>query len=346
MPAKDAWPEADRQWISDYVNESWRQEVPPDLVIKREDELLRALREDGRPARDLFGPPGELARADAEDLDLSEGRGRDTDDNPREARGWVSGIGFGLTALGIVAGGYAIFGGRGPVDLTRGNVVIGLTILVFTSVGFVLYGLWDAGRFRAAVVALAVGVLAVLGGVALGFAKGSDTIVVSGLPRWALAAAMVAPGVLLLLLARLLPQSALRRSAADAEDPAERRRAWMRHFDGTLKTRLVPPSARAHAMRDMRGEMDSLEPTADPYRELGDPRALARRVSRGDDTSTLLRFFGGLALGLLIPVGYLLRFPLRTPVDWWSIVLLVLALLVTFWVLRTAWRERPWKDVE
>lgn len=179
----------------------------------------------------------------------------------------------------------------------------------------------------------AVGAVA-LAGVAAAASLGPGPVAAREVPVPLLGLALLAPGVLILVVAGRMPQQALRERWDDAD--------WLRRFRGGLRTRLVAATtAQGHVVEV---EQAMASGTSSAFTEFGHPLVLAREIADADRTarsprwwvSTVARTSTPLVIeALVLSTGTYAA--LTIPV----VGVLLLSAIVS---LIIGWSKRPWAN--
>jgi len=324
------WPEQDQKWVARYRTAIAGKHVPAAVLERREAELLDAVRAAGLPAAEVFGSAADLAEEDATELATTEEAVRASEGGGlRAALLEVGGTLTGLAAVAVVS---MTFRHGWSVDVeVAAALVAGSVAAVF--VGWVVgRSLFSAGR-PAWMAGVLLGVSAVAAaGIAAAASTGPDRVVASDVPVLALGAGLLAPGVVVLVVAGRLPQQTLRQDWGDDE--------WLRRFRGGLASRLVPrATARAHVAEVQQQVASSGVPA---HVEFGHPLVLARDVAGADRTARARRWWTATVAGTGAPlvIGVLVLVN-----DGWGALTVPLgAVLLVVGLSRpvVAWGRRPW----
>lgn len=325
-----AWPVGDQKWVARYRTSMSGKRVPAFSLDERERELLAAVREAEVPAVALFGDADALAAEDAAELATADEAVRTSLGGGLrpalwEVGGTLVGIGAVVVILMIIRHGWS-------VDMDTAPALVGASMLV-VFVGWVVgRALFSAGRSASAVGALVAAVAVALAGIASAANLGSGHIAASDVPVPLLAPAMLAPGVIALVVASRMPQQALRDSWDDTE--------WLRRFRGGLRARLTPAAAARGHVAEITHALGSGGTSA--YAEFGHPLTLARELAAADQVARARRWWVSTIAGTgtpLVPAALVVSSQswgtLSIPVA----VALVLAAAV---VLGVRWDDRPW----
>lgn len=327
-----AWPERDRAWVARYRNGTTGKNVPPDVLGARERELLAAVVRAGSPAAELLGDPVELATDDVTELATADEAVRtSTGGGMRPA---LQEVGGALLGLGAVSVALMVVRGGWTADLDVASALVAASVAV-VAVGWVVGRvLFSAGRpLATAGVLVPVGTLALLG-IASAATLGPGHVAASDVPVPLLGAGLLAPGVLVLVSARRMPQQNLRESWDDEE--------WLRRFADGLRTRLVPSrTAREHVAEV---EQTVRAGTGSAFAEFGHPLSLARRLADADRTARARRWWVSTLAGVGAPLAIA---ALVLVMNSWGALTVPVALALLLGALLTAvsrWGDRPWSE--
>ncbi|NMD56776.1 MULTISPECIES: hypothetical protein [Tsukamurella] len=278
--AVDDWPEGDRQWAGEYILGLFRAGVPAGATVTRQTELIAAAEAAGAPAVELFGDPGEAARADAPDLMDADAVAADADEIGLRKTLVYGGVA--LMFMGVIAAIMVVIDGAGAVDVTVGMTVVMVAIVAALLLGIAATNHFRAGRLTSAKVLAVLAVTAVVVGGSQVAWPGRDVILMDGLPRWAAALALLGPGVLAIIVGRMIPERVPQDSWTDEE--------WFDRFRGVLVSKQVSPAAAREHERSLR---DGLAVPA--FEEYGRPDVLALRLASEDPAAPSRRQWWGAA---------------------------------------------------
>ncbi|RDH12889.1 hypothetical protein [Tsukamurella pulmonis] len=278
--ALDDWPERDRRWAARYILCLAKEGVTLEASDARQSELIAAAEAAGAPAADVFGDPDELAAEDAKDFADADVVAMAEDGfGLREALAYA---GVALVFLGAIAGVFVLAkGATDRVDITAGPVVLMVGIAVALVAGSAASMFFSTGRLRAACGWAAVAVVGVLVGGSQVSWSGRHAVLVAGVPRWPIIAALLVPGLLSILLSRAIPE----RSSQDAWTDE----AWFIRFRGVLVSKGVPSVTVREHERSLR---EGLTGTS-AFAEYGRPDALGHRLAAEDPAAAGRRIWWG-----------------------------------------------------
>ncbi|MGJ7442059.1 hypothetical protein [Aquipuribacter sp. MA13-6] len=326
-----AWPAQDQDWVARYRRAVAGRHVPADALEARERELLEAAHEAGVHAAELFGDAVELASEDAAELATVEEAVRTSEGGGlrpalREVGGSLVGVAVIAVLLLAVRGGWR-------VDVGVGAALVAVSVVVVLVGWRVGRALLSAGRPGSTVGGLvAVGALAVAG-VAAAAGIGPDPVALRDVPVPWLGVALLAPGVLALVVADRMPQQVLRDRWDDTE--------WLRRFRGGLRSRLVPAAtARGHVAEVEHALRAGFAPAAV---EFGHPVVLARRLAEADRTARTRRWWVSTVTGTVTPLAVAAAIvALDSGGGVLTAVFVVLLLLSAAVTVVVGWGDRPW----
>lgn len=329
---KQDWPERDQRWLFEYLLAVTQPEVSQEVVERRLAELRAALEEAGEPAETIFGDARTLGRADAAELGTVEEAIRT--EGGSGARSTVTHIGALLTVMGVITAVILLFAAGWTIDITLRT--LGVIVGIFAAgLGLALARvLLVSGRAIACAVAALVGIAVMVGSVAVGFHFADAAPLLRGIPTLLVGFVAVVPGLALLGIARMLPQT-----------PATERwdeKRWMRRFTGALRARGMSGSG----IRDRERELRAAIADAGDVDDYGDPVVLARIIAADEPNAIRRRW-------LLTTIG-LVGFPLLISFaqfagmaedgwSWWSAVIALIALAFGGFMAFGQWSERPGK---
>lgn len=323
------WPSGDQGWAARYQLSMGGSDVPAAALEKREAELLASVLEAGLPAVELFGDAEELAAEDAAEMATVEEAVRSSEGGGLQPAVWLMGmmllsLGAAPTVLTFIRSGWFV-----DVDVASG--VVAATVLLCAVGAIAVHGLFVAGQSRAAVGALVATAVVTVGGIAVAEGMGPGHTAATDFPVLVLGVGCVAPGLILLLVAHLLPQPSLRADWDDAE--------WLRIFRGGLRARLVPGvTARGHVAEIEQAIGSGSESAA---AEFGHPLVLARTLAKDDPVAGVRRWWMSAIGACAIP---LVLAAMNASSRTWGIfsvpIAIVLAIVgVVMMVIK--WRQRP-----
>ena len=330
--ALQGWPEGDRAWVARYRAVLSGGQVPAAARQAREAELLDAVLGSGVPAAELLGDARVAAAEDVAELATTEEAVRVSEGS--SVRRTLRDVGAMLVSIGAAGSVLTFLRNGGSVDVDTGVVVVAVSVLVVFVAWIVVRALFAAGRTVAATGVLAVAGALALAGIALAADLGPGHIAVSGAPTALLALGMLAPGLVVLLIANRMPEPGLREDWDDT--------AWLRRLRGGLRARLVPASTtRAHTTEI---EQTIASGTASAFEEFGHPLVLARELAESDPRSRSRRWWVLVVAGTGIP---LVVAALVLTGGWGVLTVPVVVLLLLGAVLTPAvgWRDRPWRGI-
>lgn len=291
MEAK-SFAERDEQWGARYLLVlAWQDGINREILVRRQNELVDSIDAAGVPAQELFGDPDVLARADVAEIGST-----DVAAEAAERLGIRDVFAY-LAVMcllgGVMAGAIVLFDGSDPVDTNAGATAFAVGIYACLALGSAAVAFFTAGRVKSTVWMGAAAVGAVLlGGVAA--AVWGDQVVIAGVPRWYVSAAvLLLPSGLLFALWRLVPARTPQTHWTDEE-----------RFRGTLRTKGVSSDAAHEHERSLRAEL-----TTSAFEDFGAPGAMAQRLA-GDDPGAESRrlwrwtafWIGAAVLNLLLAI--------------------------------------------
>ncbi|WP_104111323.1 hypothetical protein [Arthrobacter sp. N199823] len=325
----DEWPERDRPWAARYMVVVSRPEVSSAAIDARARELISALREADAPADVLFGDPGEIAEEDVrvlgtneEAVSASEGGG------PRQG---LSFIGTALTFLGVSSALVMLTRGVWQIDVELGPLCIVLGILGVSIAANLAWTLFVAGSTGWTLVVGAGGLAYMAGCIWLAAAVGPGYLLIAGVPLWALMIGMALPGVLVLLVARLVPRRPLRSAWADDE--------WLRRFRGAMRSQGVYGDVAREHERSVRAGIDEGE--GGYYVEFGHPVVFARSLAVDDNRAAIRRWRWSSSFQVAVPLLMCVLISFSESFGAWrspAMIFLFVSGIVTAY---TSWRHRP-----
>ncbi|GAB3521751.1 hypothetical protein [Arthrobacter monumenti] len=327
-----AWPVGDHKWVERYRMSMVGKHVPVLILEEREHELLDALRETGVSAAELFGNADVLATEDASELAtvneaVRTSLGGGLRPALREVGGTLVGVGAVAVLLTIIRHGWSV-----EMDTAHSLVAAGV---LAASVGWVVArALFSAGRSVLAFGSQAAAGAIAIAGIAAAANLGSGHIAVSNAPVPLLALAMLAPGVIVLVVGGRMPQQALRESWDDIE--------WLRRFRDGLRARLMPAGAARGHVLEIEQVLGSKGTSA--FEEFGHPLALAREVAASDQIARSRRWW---ASTIAATGGPLVIATLVLANQSWatlSIPVAVALAAVAIGALGRGWVRRPWRE--
>ncbi|PYI37545.1 hypothetical protein CVS30_14825 [Arthrobacter psychrolactophilus] len=325
----DEWPERDRPWATRYMVAVSQPEVSSAAIDARTRELISALREADTPADALFGDPGEIAEEDVrvlgtneEAVSASEGGG---------ARQGLNFIGTALTFLGVSSALVMLTRGVWRMDVELGPLCIVFGILGAAIAANLAWTLFVAGRTGWTLVVGAGGLAFMAGCIWFAATVGPGHLLIAGVPFWVLMIGMTLPGVLVLLVARLVPRRPLRAAWADDQ--------WLRRFRGAMRSQgLSGELAREHE-RSVRAGIDEGE--GGYYAEFGHPVVLARSLAMDDNPAAIRRWRWSSSFQVAVPLLMCVLVSFSESFGAWrspAMIFLFVSGMVTAY---TSWRHRP-----
>ncbi|GAA1087129.1 hypothetical protein [Tsukamurella spumae] len=194
-----------------------------------------------------------------------------------------------LLVMGIGLGGMFLFDGGGPVDVGVGPLALGAGVVTCLIAGSAAVSFYTAGRVRTAT-RLAVGALgAVAAGAVVAGVVGSDAVLITGAPRWAVAVTFLLPSAFAFVAWRLVPPRTPQTAWTDDE--------WFERFRGTLRAKGVHWKIAADYERNLRAELMT---TA--FDDFGAPGAIAQRLA-GDASGASGRYWWRVPAFYLVLAG-------------------------------------------
>lgn len=329
MTTTQTWPERDRAWAARYRAEMTAKHVPVEVLDVRERELLGVVRETELPAEEVFGRASALASEDAvelatveEEVLTSEGGGPRA--LVRELGGALTGFALVGAVLMAVRGGWSVDLDVAAIAVAGGVAAVGLAWIAGRA-------LFAAGRGRAAVAAVAGSLAVAVACIAYAANLGGGHLLAQAVPTPMVAAAVLAPGFALLLIAGRMPKPTLRERWTDEE--------WLNRFRGALRGRLVPAAAARGHVAEI--EQALAQAGRGAFAEYGHPLVLARELAAVDSGARTRRWWLSILGGAVLPAALAVFIalaqtwgPLTIPV----VVVLALLALLSF---AAAWGDRP-----
>ena len=304
--------------------------VPALALEEREGALLAAVREAGVPAVELFGDAHVVAAEDAAEFATADEAVRSSLGGGlrpalREVGGTLAGVGTVVMLLTMIRRG-------GTVDVHTTSALLAASLAVPYTAWGVGRALLPGGRPVATVGVLAAAVAVAGAGIAWAASLDADRLVARDVPVPLLGLVVIAPGVLLLVVASRLPQPTLREDWDDAE--------WLRRFRTSLRIRLVPADTTIGHVEEVRQAIGT--GTATASEEFGHPLVLARQLAEADRTARTRRWWVSVIAGTGTPLTIAaLTFGLDSlgALTMPLVAVFVLAAVVT---LLVRWNSRPW----
>lgn len=326
----DQWSAEDQGWATRYRTVMTSKHVPASSLQEREHELLDAVRATQTPAAELFGDATALAIEDAAELatadeEIRTSLGAGLRPVLREIGGRLTGIGAVAVLLMVLRSGWSI-------DVDIAHALVAASVLLVFLGWVVLRALFVAGRPGSTISVTVVLGAVVVAGIALAANLGSGHYAARDVPVLLLAAAMLAPGVVLLMVSQRMPQQELRQQWSDEQ--------WMRRFASGLRARLMPsPTARDH-VTEIEHALELAGTSA--YTEFGHPLVLARDLAATNRVARTRRWWLLTLTGTFAPL--LIAALIATSHSWGALTIpVVLAFVLSAAVaLGTAWGDRPW----
>lgn len=331
METVPRWPERDDAWLGRYRRSLAGQPVPRDVAEERERELLAAVIEADAPAEAILGDPAELAAMDAAELaDGAKEMIRAEGGTPRSTVINVGGTGL---AIGLLASITVLVERGWSLEVNLATSLVGAGVAAAFIAWAVASGCYWGGQLGGVLASIALGVAALTAGIVMAVLVGNDHVLASDVPTLLVGAALLLPGIALLIIGGTMREH-LRTDWNDDE--------WLQRFRNGLRTRLLPAeAARGHIAEAVQTIAHEGEGSA--YREFGHPLVYARALAQADRSSRGRRWWlsavgtigGPLALLALMPftdTGSVLRIP-------FAVLLGIRALLGT----TNLWPTRPWK---
>jgi hypothetical protein len=329
---RTTWPERDQRWVERYRRSMAGKHVPTATLERRERELLDAVRETGVPAAELLGDADALAADDVSELATVEEAVRTAEGGGlRPALREVGGMLVSISTVGVVL----VFIRAGwTTDIEVGGALVAASVAAVFVGWVVARALLAAGRPHSGVgVLVAVGAFAA-GGIAWAASLGPGYVAARDVPVALLGVGLIAPGILTLMVAGRMPDTALSESWDDTE--------WLRRFRYGLRSRFVPSATARDHVAEV--EQAIVASAASAFAEYGHPLVLARRLAQVDHTARARRWWVSTVAGAGTP---LIMAALILAMDSWRaftvpvVVFLVLGALVT---LVVGWGDRPWAN--
>ncbi len=328
------WPTGDREWVARYRFGMTGSDVPAPALEERESELLDSVRATGLSAAELLGDAEELAAEDAADLATVQEAVRTCEGGGLRPVMWE--VGALLTSIGSVSAASIFIRNGWFVDVNLALGAVAIDVLVGAIGGVVARTLFSAGRSHVAAVAVVVTGAVVCGGAATAVRIGPGRIAATDFSVPLLTLGMLAPGAIVLLVTRLMPQQQLRENWGDAE--------WLRVFRGGLRARLVPgAAARGHVAEIQQAITTG---SASAVAEFGHPLVLARELAQVDHTVRARRWWVSTVASAGVPA--LIAALVLTSNSWgaFSVPAAMVLLVGSVFTLVSNWRRRPWSAAQ
>lgn len=327
------WPVGDQKWVERYRLSMSGKHVPSPTLEERERELLEAVREAAVPAAELFGNADVLAAEDASELATADEAVRTSLGGGLRPALWE--VGNTLVGIGTVAVLLMVIRHGWSVDIDTAHALVAASVLVVFVGWVVVRALFSAGRSVLAAGALASAGAIAIAGITAAANLGSGHIAASNVPVPLLTLALLAPGVVALVVAGRMPQQALRDSWDDAK--------WLRRFRGGLRARLMSAgTARGH-VAEIEQALGAGE-TMSAYEEFGHPLALAREVAAADHVARARRWWASIIAGTGGPL--VIAALVLANQSWGALTIPVAVALaaVAVGALGVGWGRRPWAE--
>jgi hypothetical protein len=326
----DQWSAQDQRWATRYRTVMTAKHVPASSLQQREHELLDAVRATQTPAAELFGDATALATEDAAELATAEEEVRTSLGAGLRPVLWE--IGGRLTGIGAVAVLLMVLRHGWSIDVDIAHALLAASVLLGFIGWVVLRALFVAGRPGSTISASVVLGAVVVAGIAFAANLGSGHYAARDVPVPLLAAAMLTPGVVLLVVSQRMPQQVLRQQWSDEQ--------WMRRFAGGLRARLMPSRITRDHVAEIEHALELAGTSA--YSEFGHPLVLARELAAASRVARRRRWWLLTLTGTLAPL--VIAALIATNHSWGALtvpVALAFALSAAV-VLGTAWGDRPW----
>ena len=326
----DQWSVQDQGWATRYRTVMTAKHVPASSLQEREHELLDAVRATRTPAAELFDDATALATEDAAELATAEEEvrtslGAGLRPVLREIGGRLVGIGAVAVLLMVLRSGWSI-------DVDIAHALVAASVLLAFIGWVVLRALFTAGRPGSTIsVSVLLGAV-VVAGIAFAANLGSGHYAARDVPVPLLAAAMLAPGVALLVVSQRMPQQVLRHQWSDEQ--------WMRRFTGALRARLMPSRTTRDHVTEIKHALELAGTTA--YTEFGHPLVLARDLAAANRVARTRRWWLLTLTGTLTPL--VIAVLIVTNHSWGALTIPVALAFVlsAAVVLGASWGDRPW----
>lgn len=328
-PTSQTWPERDRAWADRYRASMAAKHVPVESLDARERELLTAVLAEELPAEHLFGPADSLAAEDAtevvtvEEAVLSaEGGG---------ARKLVGELGAALVAFSVISGVLMVIRGGWSTDL---DVAVIAVIGGVAAVGLAWTAgraLFAAGHTRAAIAAVAGAVAVAVVCVAYAANLGGGHLLAHDVPTLLVTAALMVPGLALLLFGSRMPKPTLREHWTDEE--------WLSRFRSALRGRLVPAVAARGHVAEIEQALGNGDTSA--FSEYGHPLILAREIANSDHGARARRWWLSMLGGSVLPAVLAVLIALSRTWGTLTIPVVVVLALLAMISFAAGWGDRP-----
>ncbi|ADG77114.1 putative protein OS=Tsukamurella paurometabola (strain ATCC 8368 / DSM / CCUG 35730 /CIP 100753 / JCM 10117 / KCTC 9821 / NBRC 16120 / NCIMB 702349/ NCTC 13040) OX=521096 GN=Tpau_0473 PE=4 SV=1 [Tsukamurella paurometabola] len=277
--ALDDWPERDRRWAARYILcLAVKQDVSYEASEARQAELIAAVESAGLPAAELFGDPDEAAAADGADIRSSEpppapllGGGR---------QDGIDAMGVAYLTVGVPAAILVPMVGGARVDVTVGTVALMAGIVIALFAGGAAWSAAAEGYPRRAMALGLTAVAAALFAASQVSWPNRADVLVAGLPSWIAVPAILAPGIVALVVARFVSNEP--RQAEEYTDDQ-----WFMRFRDVLRSRWVSADVIDEHVRSLRADLPDVSTATEEY---GDPVALARRLANDDSAADRRRW--------------------------------------------------------
>lgn len=326
----DQWSAEDRRWATRYRTAMTGKRVPASSLKEREHELLVAVRMAQVPAAELFGDATALATEDAVELATAEEEIRTS--LSAGVRAVFREIGTGLVGVSAVLVLLMVLRRGWSIDVDIAQVLVAASVLLAFLGWVVLRALFAAGRPKATFSAAVMVLGAVVAGIAFAANLGAGHYAARDFPVLLLAPAILAPGVVLLVVSARMPKQVLRDEWSDEQ--------WLRRFAGGLRARLM-------SSRDVRDHVDEIEHALDlagtsAYAEFGHPLVMARDLAVTNRGARTRRWWLLTLSGTIAPL--FIAVLIATRHSWGALTIPVASafVLIAVMVLVAAWPDRPW----
>lgn len=306
--------------------------VSVEAVQARLEQLRVAVLEAGEAAEVVLGDPAVLAASDVEDLSTLEEELRTA--GVAGPRGVLTKLGFALILMAVPAFLLTDVGWR--VDVPPGVIaIVGAFFAGAIGVASAIL-CFRAARPVAMLFSMVFWLSVVLACVAVGTAYRDVEPLATDVPVLLVGAFLLVPGVVVLVIARRVPESSPRSQWDDSD--------WLRRFRGALLLQGVSRSRIREQELEVRQMMSEAGATS-LYDECGHPIGFARQIAAHDRTAKVRRWGWVNVAQVFIPVFIaLVALPGGDQSwTWWRIVIVGFAVLLFVGSVADQWRSRPWK---